>query len=145
MKKIIVISGHGNYASGIKSSIELIAGHQEDVYSVDFTVNETDLTVREKIKCILNENVDSQVIFICDILGGTTFKIAAEIANYNDNMEVIVGCNIGSIVEGLFQKDSFSINKLADFIVNSSKETTIKFKKISDNELNYNSSMDDGI
>lgn len=145
MKKIMVISGHGNYASGIKNAIELIAGHQEDVYPVDFTVDETDLTLKEKIKSLLKENVDSQVLFICDILGGTTFKIAAEIANYDDSMEVIVGCNVGSIIEGLFQKDGLSINELADFIVNSSKETTVKFKKISDNEVNYNLSLDDGI
>lgn len=145
MTKTIIINGHGNYASGLKSSIELIAGQQKDLYAVDFTVDETDLTLKEKILNLLNQNIDAQVLFICDIIGGTTFKIVAEIANYNDNMEVIVGCNVGSIIEGLFQKDAFSISELADFIVNSSKEITLKFKKISVAEVNYNSTMDDGI
>ena len=146
MEKIIVISGHGNYASGIKSAIELIAGHREDVYPFDFTVNETDLTLKEKIESFLNLNVNSQVLFICDLLGGTTFKISAELANYNDDMEVIVGCNVGSIIEGLFLKDELSINELADYIVDASKQTTIKFKKITGNEeINYNLSGDDGI
>ena len=146
MEKIIVVSGHGSYASGIKSAIELIAGHREDVYPFDFTVNETDLTLKEKIESFLNLKVNSQVLFICDLLGGTTFKISAEIANYNDNMEVIVGCNVGSIIEGLFQKDMLSISELADYIVDASKKTTVKFKKITVNdEINYNLSLDDGI
>lgn len=145
MEKIVVISGHGNYASGIKNAIELIIGHRDDVYPADFTVDDTDLTLKEKIQSLLNQNINSQVLFICDILGGTPFKLSAEIANSNDNMEVIIGGTVGSIIEGLFQKDELSISELADFIVNSSKQTTMKFKKITDTVVNYNLSVDDGI
>ena len=32
----LIVTGHGNFGSGITSSIELIAGPQEDYIAVDF-------------------------------------------------------------------------------------------------------------
>lgn len=145
MEKIIIISGHGNFATGMQSSIELIAGKNEGVYFVDFTVDDTDLTLKEKMNSVLNENRNSQVLFFCDILGGTPFKIAAEIANYNDNMEVVVGCNLMSTIESIFNKDTLSVSELAEFAVDSCKKSTMVFKKVNINDNNNNEEMEDGI
>ena len=32
----LVITGHGNYASGVKSALELIIGHRDNVLAFDF-------------------------------------------------------------------------------------------------------------
>lgn len=145
MKKIIIISGHGNYATGIQSSIELIAGKNKDIYYVDFTAEDTDLTLKEKMNCLLNENSSAEVLFICDIIGGTPFKVAAEIANYNDNMEVVVGCNLISMIEASFSKDALSIKELAEFTVDSCKKSIMVFKKVDINEVNNNLEIESGI
>lgn len=130
MKKLIIISGHGNYATGLQSTIELLAGHNGDMFFIDFTVDDTDVTLKEKIINVVNSNSDAGVLFVCDILGGTPFKIAAEIANDNENMEVVVGCNVGSIIESIFQRDDLSIMELAEAIVNTSKSSTMRFEKV---------------
>lgn len=135
MSKIFIVCGHGNYGTGFQSSIELLLGKNTDIHYIDFLVEDNDITLKEKMLEIINQNSNSQILFICDIIGGTPYKLAAEIANYNDNIEVIVGCNIMSIIEGSFQKDNFSLEDLASFIVESSKNSTIKFEKIKENEL----------
>lgn len=49
MNKILLICGHAKYATGIMSTLELIVGKNKDVYSVDFTEDDSDVTLREKI------------------------------------------------------------------------------------------------
>lgn len=146
MKKIIAVSGHGNFASGLQSSIELLAGKNEYVYFIDFAVNDTDITLKEKFNSILNENPGSQVLFVCDILGGTPFKTAAEIANDNDNIEVVTGCNVGSIIEVILRRDMVPLGQLAEDIINSSRKSTVRFKKVVISEIiSSNLDMEDGI
>lgn len=146
MKKIIAVSGHGNFASGLQSSIELLAGKNEDVYFIDFAVNDTDITLKEKFNSILSENPDSQVLFVCDILGGTPFKTAAEVANDNDNIEVVTGCNVGSIIEVILRRDMVPLGQLAEDIINSSRKSTVRFKKVVISEIiNSSFDMEDGI
>lgn len=139
MKTVIVITGHGNYATGLKSSIELLAGRNGDLYYLDLMVNDTDQMLREQMTNVVKKNEGSSVLFICDILGGTPFKVSVEIANNSDHMEVVAGCNIGSILEGVFQKDKISVRELADFMVSSSKRTTVRFER---NTVNQNTVID---
>ncbi|NRW25558.1 mannose/fructose-specific phosphotransferase system component IIA [Clostridium beijerinckii] len=62
-------------------------------------------------------------------------------------MEVVAGCNIGAILEGILLKDSMEIAELADSVVNSTKDTAVRFTKINSGNSadNNDSSMDDGI
>ena len=144
MNTIFIICGHGNYGTGFQSTIELLLGKKEDIYYIDFLVEDNDITLKEKMLEIINQNPNSQILFICDILGGTPYKVAAEIANFNNSIEVIVGCNVMSIIEGSFQKDNLALEELANFIVESSKNSTIKFEKVKENEL-INEVVEEGI
>ncbi len=145
MKKIIILSGHGHYATGLQSSIELLAGKNEDMFFVDFTIEDTDVTLKEKMLKVIDENKESEVLFVCDILGGTPFKTAAEIANSNDKMEVVAGCNVGSVIESIFQKDTMTIGELAESIVDASKQSTMKFNKVVISEVLDYLDTEDGI
>ncbi|WP_339060428.1 PTS sugar transporter subunit IIA [Tepidibacillus marianensis] len=145
MKTLIIVTGHGNYATGLQSTIELLAGENPELQFVDFTGNDTDLSLKEKLVHLINEHRDTSILFICDILGGTPFKVAAELANSQDEMEVVAGCNVGSILESFFQKDSLPISELAEFIVDLSKKATGKFQKIVVDEVKINQEVEEGI
>lgn len=145
MKKVIILSGHGHYATGLQSSIELLAGKNQDMFFVDFTAEDTDVTLKEKMLKVLAENKEAEVLFVCDILGGTPFKTAAEIANSQDKMEVVAGCNVGSIIESIFLKDTMTIGELAQSIVDASKQSTMKFNKVIIGETVDHLDTEDGI
>ncbi|PJI09217.1 MULTISPECIES: hypothetical protein [Clostridium] len=127
MKNILIISGHGKYATMIKSSIEFLAGGSDEIEYIDFTDKDTDITLKEKMKKVLVKYENDNVLFVCDILGGTPFKCAVELSIGKDSIEVTAGCNVSSIIESIFQKNSMSISELADFIIESSKNSTGKF------------------
>lgn len=137
MKTIIIISGHGEYATGMKSAFELLAGENENFYFVDFTIADTDETLREKFNNIINKNLNTPVLFFCDITGGTPFKTAALIANDKDHMEVIAGCNLVSLIEVKFLNDAKYIKELAQVVVNSSINSTCIFKKVKATQVKH--------
>jgi len=128
MKNIMVLTGHGKYATAIKSTLEFLAGCNNEIKYLDFTIDDTDITLKDNMKTIINENIGSGILFVCDILGGTPFKCAVELSLLNDGIEVVAGCNIGSMLETSFKLDSINIGELADLIVGSSIRSTIKFK-----------------
>lgn len=145
MKNILIITGHGKYASLIRSSIEFLAGANEEIEYIDFTENDNDITLKKKFREKLEAHKDDKALFICDILGGTPFKCAAELSIENEKIEVVAGCNVGAIIEVIFQKDTMDIGELADFIVNSSKNSTGRFiKKFTDNN-SINEEASEGI
>lgn len=129
MKNSLVITGHGRYGTMIKGSIEFLAGGNDEIEYIDFTEDDNDVTLKEKMKETIDKHKEDNVLFICDILGGTPFKCAAELSIENENLEVIAGCNVSSIIEAIFQKDSMGISELADFIVDSSQKSTGRFVK----------------
>lgn len=137
MENILVITGHGRYATMVRGSIEFLAGGNEGIEYIDFTEDDNDVTLKEKMKKTMDRHKEDTALFICDILGGTPFKCAAELSIENENIEVIAGCNVGSIIEAIFQKDNMSISELADFVVNSSKNSTGRFiKNLTSNNSN---------
>lgn len=147
METNIIIVGHGNYGTGVESSIKLLAGYNEGVQFIDFLEEDTDVTLKEKISKAMAKNGASQTLFICDILGGTPFKVCVELAIDKENMEVTAGCNIGAILEAVLLKDTMKIEELADGIVKGTKDTAVRFEKTKKSDTAYveESSTDDGI
>lgn len=143
--KRIIITGHGNYASGLKSSLDLLAGSNEQVIPIDFSAEMNEVELKLKMSETIGSFPQDEFLFICDILGGTPFKNAATLANSDNRIEVVAGCNLGSILEAMFQKEAITLNDLADNIVHSSKQYTVKFEKIKEPQTLDATSSDDGI
>lgn len=145
MSKIFIVTGHGKFATGIKSSLDMLLGTSDDIYFVDFEETDSDVTLKEKYSEIIGKRNEAEVLFICDLLGGTPYKMAAEFANKTDRIEVVAGCNIGSIMEAFMGREDHSLSDLADFIVDVSKNFTIRFIKVNTNSININQDFSEGI
>lgn len=66
---MIIITGHGEFASGIKSSLNLIVGDYEFLKVVDFTEEKTPRDLKEEIQCLVNENIESKTYIFTDLAG----------------------------------------------------------------------------
>lgn len=127
MKNLIIITGHGEYASGIKSNLNFIAGEQKDVYAVDFLMEDTESSLRQKYLTIMKDT-EANYVFVCDILGGTPFRCAAELSQQQNGIEVVCGISSAALMEGLFLKDSLAITELAQLLVEKSHESCMRFE-----------------
>ena len=130
MKQIIIITGHNNFASGILSSLTMIAGVKDNVYAVDFLSDDNDDTLEDKFNKIISDNKDSEILFTCDLMGGTPFKVASKLAFTNDNYEVVTGINLGGLIDTSMKLDKISIKELKTSCKDASIKSVIPLEKI---------------
>ena len=130
MKQIIIITGHNNFASGILSSLTMIAGAKDNVYAVDFLSSDNDESLEGKFNKIISDNKDSEILFVCDLMGGTPFKVTSKLAFTNDNYEVVTGINLGGLIDTSMKLDKMSIGELKTSCKDASIKSVIPLEKV---------------
>ncbi len=116
---MIIITGHGNFASGLKSSLDLIVGNYDFIKVVDFTENKNPEELKNDIKSIIDKCSDNELYIFTDLAGGTPFKVSSELA-LNNNIKVFCGTNLPMLIEA-----SMMVSLGCDIDVNFIKETGI--------------------
>ncbi|WP_279119358.1 PTS sugar transporter subunit IIA [Fusobacterium varium] len=99
--KGIIVTGHGNFASGIESTMKLIMGEQEKIAFIDFKEGMTNIELSENIEKIVKEIGEKRVLIFTDILGGTPFNEAAMISTKYNNIHVFAGLNMAMLFEAI--------------------------------------------
>ncbi len=138
----LVVTGHGNYASGIESTVKLLAGGLAGVDFIDFTGDMDENGLSKKFSEEIKD--DDKIVFICDLLGGTPFKEAVKLSMSGEkDISVTCGCNVGAIMEIGLQLSTFNgtSKELADKIVSISQSQT----KVFEHKNIETESADDGI
>ncbi|HBG11946.1 MAG TPA: PTS system fructose subfamily transporter subunit IIA, partial [Clostridium sp.] len=63
----IIITGHGTFATGISSAVELLTGHQDFIVPVDFRGEHSEEQLKEHLKAAFDRLLDCEQIFVlCD-------------------------------------------------------------------------------
>ena len=130
MKQIIIITGHNYFASGILSSLTMIAGAKDNVFAVDFLSDDNDLSLEGKFNKIISDNKDSEILFVCDLMGGTPFKVTSKLAFTNDSYEVVTGINLGGLIDTSMKLDKMSIGELKTSCKDASIKSVIPLEKV---------------
>ncbi len=109
----IIVTGHGNIATGIGSAVKLVFGQPEKFYTVDFTEDITPELLEEKILDKVNETgSENGVLIFSDIAGGTPFKTASIISLKMENIKVISGMNLPMILEIICEREGMELEEL---------------------------------
>ncbi|SFB12597.1 PTS galactosamine/N-acetylgalactosamine transporter subunit IIA [Clostridium frigidicarnis] len=125
----ILVTGHGRFASGIVSALELIAGKQENVVVIDFIENQSTEILKENIERSLNLLGDEIIVF-CDLAGGSPFKTSVILSRTisNKKIEVVAGVNLGMLLEIVLLRGDTCAEKLAEMALNSGGNALKRFK-----------------
>ena len=134
MKQIIIITGHNNFASGILSSLSMSAGTEDNVYAVDVLNDDNDNSLEEKFNKIIEDNKDKEILFACDLMGGTPFKVASKLAFSNNTYEVVTGINLGGLIDTSMKLDKMSIKELKTSCKDASIKSVIPLEKVINND-----------
>ena len=74
--------------------------------------DDNDNILEGKFNKIIEENKDSEILFVCDLMGGTPFKVASKLSFTNDSYEVVTGINLGGLIDTSMKLDKMSIREL---------------------------------
>ncbi|MGX7014476.1 PTS sugar transporter subunit IIA [Vagococcus silagei] len=119
----VILASHGQLASGLKSSIEIILGQQEHLYALDMYIDEE--TLEEKVQSILaRTDKDEKVTVLTDVFGGSVNQKMIKLFDLN-KVNILTGMNLPMLLElltaNLDELDSTKINR----IIASTKDQVI--------------------
>ncbi|CXG02695.1 PTS sugar transporter subunit IIA [Streptococcus pneumoniae] len=110
----IVLVGHGHFATGIYSSLQLIAGNQENVEAIDFVEGMSADELKQKILLAISN--EEEVLILSDLLGGSPFKVSSTIMGENPvkTMNVLSGLNLAMLMEAVFARMAHSFDEVVN-------------------------------
>ncbi|MCF0105514.1 MAG: PTS sugar transporter subunit IIA [Holdemanella sp.] len=127
----IVVTGHGHFASGLTSSLDLIAGKQDCYVAVDF-----DGLTEEKLKNDLEAAFESLkecegILVFSDLPGGSPFKMAVTVSQPFKNVEVIAGTNLPMLCEIALGRTMINdLHTLVQSALNTGKDAILKYETV---------------
>lgn len=95
-----VLTGHGEFAPGLASAVEMVAGAQPHFAVVPFAEKDA-ATYADSLKQAIADMraaTDAVIVFV-DLLGGTPFNEAFMAAADIDGVEVVTGVNLPMLIE----------------------------------------------
>ena len=96
----LIITGHGQFASGLVSAVELLIGHQELLAAVDFKSGQSWDTLMEHLKdAVGTMQTCDELLILCDMIGGSPYKCAAALTDTDPRLTVLYGINLGMALE----------------------------------------------
>lgn len=96
--KIILVS-HGKLAKGMKDTVEMIAGQQENLEAYEAYENGTsDDSFINDLKNSLALSKNDDVIIVTDVLGGSVNNEATQLLKDYPNLTILTGMNLPLII-----------------------------------------------
>lgn len=102
----VIVCGHGHFATGITSSLELIMGKQENYIPVDFPEGDTKTELENNIKEAINHMKDmDNILVFTDLLSGSPFNVMILEALKDERIRVVYGTNLGMLIESIMKRN----------------------------------------
>lgn len=129
----IILTGHAHFATGLTSSLELIAGAQENYQAVDFkSTDSSDDLVANLKQAVANLADCDKILVFSDLIGGSPFKLAVELKYElaaEKEIEVLAGTNLGMLIETcMMAKFNDDLGSLVDSALNAGRQQVFKFE-----------------
>ena len=125
----IIVTGHGHFATGLTSSLDLIAGPQKEYVAVDFEQSDSTDDLEKKLRTAFETLKDSNgIIVFADLPGGSPFKTAAIIAREYQNVHVLGGTNLPMLCEISMARTMIEdVDSLVGMALNTGKDQVVEF------------------
>lgn len=136
MKNIVLVT-HGEFATGILSSLNLIYGEVNNLATVTITATES----MEEIQQMISNSISSfknnfPTVIITDITNGSTSQAALNIMKTHSNIYLLSGLNLGLLLEIIladFSTDYSENSKIIQEVITNSRETINFLNEIEEN------------
>ena len=105
-----VLTGHGDFATGVASALEMIAGPQEHFEVVPFHEGEEGEFPGKLTEALERASADGDgALAFCDLLGGTPFNQTMILsADMGKEVKVVAGANLPMLLEVVAERSDAS-------------------------------------
>lgn len=126
----LVVTGHGNFASGLTSSLKLIAGEAEKYVAVDFLAEYSVEDLERELNKAFDELKDCEgILVLSDLGGGSPFKTAVTAGYPKGNIEVVAGTNLPMLIEvNMARKFIEELDALTNMALSTGKDQVLRYE-----------------
>lgn len=135
--KVLLVS-HAYMAKGVKTSVELILGPQENLYAMSAYVDQ-DAPFEKEIKDFLSENKNEKIVILTDLLGGSVNNEIIQLVYNMENVILLTGMNLIMVMSVLLATDD-TIDEQIDDIIDGSKNGILRCSQV---DIESDSDLDD--
>lgn len=94
----IIVGTHGQFATGIVQSCEMIFGKRDKLRAVTLMPGEGPDDVVAKYEQAIKELGTDRILFFNDLLGGSPYNAACRIVVANPNYGIVAGVNLPGLI-----------------------------------------------
>ncbi|WP_278956535.1 PTS sugar transporter subunit IIA [Lactobacillus apis] len=128
--KIILVS-HGKLAKGMKDTVEMIAGQQENLEAYEAYENGTsDDSFINDLKKSLASSKNDDVIVVTDVLGGSVNNEATQLLKDHPNLTILTGMNLPLIITLVTTVNSGILDEKVSEAIDEGKKGVLSVNKL---------------
>lgn len=140
----VILTTHGSFASGLYTTVKMIAGEFDNIEIVEFKDGDTPESVDQRILQGYEKLKDCKnVLVLADLAGGTPFNRAVMNLSDKENVRILSGVNFAMLYQAL-SSDQDDLCSYEEEVISISKESIVSFKEASVNNQD-NDDFSDGI
>lgn len=94
----MILASHGKLAEGMKDTLEMIVGKNENIYAFAAYSDGSETKFLEDIQSLINGNQDEQIVIATDVLGGSVNNEMIQLLNRYPQVYLISGMNLPVII-----------------------------------------------
>ncbi|WP_170284016.1 PTS sugar transporter subunit IIA [Flagellimonas olearia] len=128
MRKFLIAT-HGKFASGIKSSLDMIIGAQDNIFVLD-AYTENNSPIQDHLDDILKEiEIGDELVVFTDIMGGSITNQIIQRIN-SSNAHIVSGVNLPLLIEVILSDPNEDLQKVLDDAIENAKTQIVYVSKL---------------
>lgn len=140
MVRKFLIATHGNLATGIKSTLDIIIGQTENVFLIEAYVKENKGIESDLVALLKTLGKNDELIIFTDLLGGSITNQAVRFTQ-GRNVHIVSGFNLALLIEVLMADINTPAEEVIESAIQNAKEQIAYVTKLM--TLNQNENNDD--
>jgi len=140
MTKIVrkfLIATHGNLATGVKSTLDIIIGQTENVFLIEAYVKENKGIESDLAALLKKLGKNEELIIFTDLLGGSITSQAVRFTQ-GRNVHIVSGFNLALLIEVLMAETSTPAEEVIESAIQNAKEQIVYVTKLMTSNQNEN-------
>jgi fructoselysine and glucoselysine-specific PTS system IIA component len=140
MTKIVrkfLIATHGNLATGIKSTLDIIIGQTDNVFLIEAYVKENKGIESDLVALLKTLAKNDELIIFTDLLGGSITNQAVRFTQ-GRNVHIVSGFNLALLIEVLMADASTPAEEVIESAIRNAKEQIVYVTKMMTPNQNEN-------
>jgi fructoselysine/glucoselysine PTS system EIIA component len=128
MRKFLIAT-HGSFAAGIRSSLEMIIGSTENLYTIQ-AYTEGNKTIKDELdEILLKISEEDELIIFTDLAGGSITNQVLQTA-FKKNIYIVAGVNLPLLLDIVLSDPETTVNEAIETGISNAKDQIVFVNKL---------------